>query len=156
MLFTDIVDSTAHNVASGDRAWLDLLARHDLLAEREIRRRGGRLVKRLGDGLLAVFPLGSDAIDVAVAVVDGATSDLGIGVRATVHVAEVEETVDDVLGLGVTVAARVLGLAGAAEVLVTEAVVELLAGSGRNFSPRGAHELKGVEGSWEVHAVERS
>lgn len=119
-------------------------------------RLGGRLIKRLGDGLLAVFPLASDAIDVAVEIVDGSASQLGIGVRAAVHVAEIEESNDDVLGFGVTVAARVLGLADAADVLVTQAVVELLAGSGRRFNRRGGHELKGVEGSWEIFAADRN
>jgi class 3 adenylate cyclase len=73
-----------------------------------------------------------------------------------VHVAEIEESNDDVLGLGVTVAARVLGVADAAEVFVTQAVVELLAGSGRRFNGHGDHELKGVEGSWQIFAADRS
>jgi pimeloyl-ACP methyl ester carboxylesterase len=153
VLFTDIVDSTAHNTSSGDRAWLDLLTRHDRLAERAIRQRGGRLVKRLGDGLLAEFPLATDALDVGRAVVDAAAANLEVGVRAAVHVAEVEETADDVLGLGVTIAARVLGLADGGEVLTTQAVVELLAGSGRRFERRGDHQLKGVDGFWAISAV---
>jgi pimeloyl-ACP methyl ester carboxylesterase len=149
VLFTDIVDSTARNTERGDRAWLELLARHDDLAQREINRRGGRLVKRLGDGLLAVFPLASDALDAGAAVARGA-DELGIGVRAGVHVAEVEAVGDDVLGLGVTLAARVLGQADGGEVLTTKAVVDMLAGSGRTFASRGRHELKGVAGEWEL------
>jgi class 3 adenylate cyclase len=153
VLFTDIVDSTAHNTASGDAAWLDLLARHDQLAERAVRRGGGRLIKRLGDGLLAVFPLASDAIDVGLEVTRAAADDLGVGVRAAVHVAEVEETDDDVLGLGVTIAARLLGLADGGEVLVTRTVSELLAGSRFEFLDRGSHELKGVAGRWAVSSA---
>jgi class 3 adenylate cyclase len=155
VLFTDIVDSTAHNTAAGDRAWLDLLARHDQLADRIVRQCGGRLIKRLGDGLLAVFPLASDAVEAGLALTGTAAAELGVGVRAAVHVAEVEETEDDVLGLGVTVAARVLGLAEGGDVLATRAVVEVLAGSGYEFSARGAHQLKGVAGGWDVAAVDR-
>ncbi len=155
ILFTDIVESTAHNTARGDQAWLELLARHDDLAAREIERRGGRLVKRLGDGLLAVFPLASDAIDVALAVT-GRAEDLGVGVRAGLHVAEVEEVDGDVLGLGVTVAARVLDVAGPGEVITTRAVAELLPGSSFRFEPRGRRVLKGIDGDWELSSATRS
>jgi pimeloyl-ACP methyl ester carboxylesterase len=155
VLFTDIVESTAHNTARGDQAWLELLTRHDNLAAREIHNRGGRLVKRLGDGLLAVFPLASEAIDTALAVTAGA-EELGIGVRAGVHVAEVEEVGDDVLGLGVTVAARVLGEADGGEVLTTQAVAELLTGSPFVFADRGRRALKGVAGEWDLAAATRS
>jgi len=143
VLFTDIVDSTAQNAERGDRAWLELLARHDHLADREIELRGGHVVKRLGDGLLAVFSLVSDALDAAAAVTSGA-DELGIGVRAGVHVSEVEKVDDDVLGLGVTVAARVSGEAASGEVLTTRAVVDILAGSTRQFELRGRYKLKGV------------
>ena len=155
ILFTDIVESTAHNSARGDQAWLELLARHDELAGREIRNRGGRLVKRLGDGLLAVFPLGSEAVHAALAITAGA-DDLGIGVRAGLHVAEVDEIDDDVLGLGVTVAARVLDEADAGEVVTTRAVADLLTGSSFGFTSRGHCPLKGVDGKWELSSVTRS
>jgi pimeloyl-ACP methyl ester carboxylesterase len=149
VLFTDIVESTAHNSTRGDRAWLELLARHDELAEHEIKLRGGRTVKRLGDGLLAVFPLASDALDAATAVVDR-VADLGIGVRAAMHVAEVEEVGDDVLGLGVTIAARALGEAAGGEVLSTRSAADALAGSSHGFESRGTYEFKGVPGEWEL------
>jgi adenylate cyclase len=84
-----------------------LLARHDILTSSEVDRRGGRLIKRLGDGLLAVFPLASDAIETGLSVIARAES-IDVGVRAAVHVAEVEEIDDDVLGIGVTITARVL------------------------------------------------
>ena len=151
ILFTDIVDSTAHNSARGDRAWLELLARHDDLAEREVNLRGGRVVKRMGDGLLAVFPLASAALDAAAAVIAHAR-DLGIDVRAGLHVAEVEQVGDDVFGLGVAIAARVLGQADSGEVWLTQAVADLLAGSSRSFETRGRFDLKGVAGRWDLVA----
>ena len=154
LLFTDIVESTVHNSVSGDDAWLELLERHDNMAEDEVRHRGGRVIKRLGDGLLAIFDLASDALDTALAVTEGAR-ELGIGVRASVHVAEVEETPDDVLGLGVSVAARVLGQADGGDVVTTRAVAELLAGSTFKFMPRGRHSLKGIDGEWEISSATR-
>jgi class 3 adenylate cyclase len=153
VLFTDIVDSTASNASSGDRAWIELLARHDALADRTIRQHGGRLVKRLGDGLLAVFELASDALDAA-AQIAGSGESLGVGIRTGVHAAEVEHVDGDILGLGVNVAARVMSHANAGEVLTTQAVVELLAGTDHRFDNRGAHHLKGVEGDWDLHALE--
>lgn len=152
VLFTDIVDSTASNASSGDRAWIDLLARHDALADRTIRRHGGRLVKRLGDGLLAVFELASDALDAA-AQIAGSGESLGVGIRTGVHASEVEHVDDDILGLGVNVAARVMSHADAGEVLTTQAVVELLVGTDHQFDGRGAHHLKGVKGDWHLHAL---
>ncbi|HUW02733.1 MAG TPA: adenylate/guanylate cyclase domain-containing protein [Acidimicrobiales bacterium] len=149
VLFTDIVESTTHNAERGDRAWIEQLTRHDDLAAREINLRGGRIVKRLGDGLLAVFPLASDALDAATAVTSGAQA-MGIGVRAGVHVAEVEEVGDDVLGIGVTVAARVLAEASGGQVLTTRATADVLAGSMRTFKSLGRRELKGVSGDWEL------
>ena len=152
ILFTDIVESTAHNTARGDRAWLELLERHDDLAEREVIWRGGRVVKRMGDGLLAVFPLASAALDAAAAL-NSHAADLGIQVRAGIHVAEVEQVGDDVLGLGVTIAARALGNAAGGEVLATRAAADLVVGSNRSFETRGNFKLKGVGGDWELLSV---
>jgi class 3 adenylate cyclase len=154
MLFTDIVESTARNAEVGDSTWLDVLARHDAVTEREVRRRGGRLVKRLGDGLLAVFALGSDAIDTGLAIIASA-AEIGVGVRAGVHVAEVDEVGDDVLGLGVNVAARVTAHARDGEVLTSGVVAGLLAGADFDFEPRGARDLKGVPGRWELSVARR-
>ena len=149
VLFTDIVDSTSENAARGDQAWLELLARHDRLAETEVALRGGRVVKRLGDGLLSTFPLASQALDAGAAIVE-ALERLGIGVRIGIHVAEVQEVGDDVLRLGVTIAARVMSEAPRG-VLTTGTVVELLAGSDKSFEHRGTRDLKGVPGTWRLY-----
>jgi pimeloyl-ACP methyl ester carboxylesterase len=152
LLFTDIVESTAQNATRGDGEWLELVARHDAMTEQEIHRYGGTLIKRLGDGLLATFPLASDSIRAAHAINTGAT-ELSIEVRAGIHIAEIEELPDDVLGLGVNVTARVLGQASGGEVLVTNAIAELLAGSSLRFQPRGLHSLKGIDGQWKLHSA---
>lgn len=154
VLFTDIVESTARNADAGDSAWLDLLARHDALTDTEVRRRDGRVVKRLGDGLLAVFSLASDAIDAGLDVIARAR-DIGVGVRAAVHVAEIEHVNDDVLGLGVTIAARVLGHADGGEVLTSDIVAGLLTGSDFEFHSRGNFDLKGIPGKWELTTAQR-
>jgi class 3 adenylate cyclase len=153
ILFTDIVGSTARNAAEGNAAWLDRLSRHDVLVTQEIRRFGGSLVKGMGDGVLATFSTPSLALRCARAI-NTRLADLGIAVRAAVHAAEVERRGDDVLGLGVTIAARVLSQAGPGEILTTSTVAELLMGSAFRFAPRGSHDLKGVPGRWTLFALE--
>jgi class 3 adenylate cyclase len=99
--------------------------------------------------LLAVFPLASNALDTAAAIAIDADG-LGIGVRAGVHIAEVANVGDDILGLGVTIAARALGEASGGEVVTMRAVADTVAGSKRQFESLGGFNLKGVSGEWEL------
>ena len=80
---------------------------------------------------------------------------LGIEVRAGLHTGECEMMGDDVGGIAVHIGARVVALAGAAEVLVSSTVKDLVAGSGLRFRDRGSQSLKGVPGEWHIYAVER-
>ena len=154
VLFTDIVDSTRQAVGLGDREWRLLLDRHDALAERQIARHGGRLVKTTGDGVLATFDGPARCVRCAGAISDGAQA-LGIEVRAGIHTGEVERRGDDIAGLGVNIAARIEALAGPGEVLVSRTVTDLVVGSGLEFVDRGEFELKGVPGRWKVFATTR-
>jgi class 3 adenylate cyclase len=153
ILFTDIVDSTKLAVASGDRHWRDLLDDHDRMAERQVRRFGGRLVKTTGDGMLATFDSPASAIRSALALCDGARQ-LGLMVRVGVHTGEVEQRGSDVAGIAVHTAARVQATALPGEVWVSRTVADLVAGSDIRFADRGNHELKGVPGHWQLYAVE--
>jgi class 3 adenylate cyclase len=152
VLFTDIVDSTAHASAIGDRAWRTLLERHDAAAERAIEHHRGVLVKRTGDGLLATFDGPGRGIRAA-RDVQTAVEPLGIKVRAGLHTGEVERRADDVAGIGVHIGARVSALAGPGEVLVTSTVKDLVIGSDLEFDDRGARTLKGVPGNWHLWAA---
>jgi class 3 adenylate cyclase len=109
-------------------------------------------VKSTGDGILAVFEGPAQAVRAAHAFGDG-VEELGIELRAGVHVGEVETRGEDVAGVTVHVAARVAALAGAGEVLATQTVKDLAAGSGLRFEDRDERELKGVPGRWRVFAV---
>jgi class 3 adenylate cyclase len=149
VLFTDIVDSTHQAVARGDKVWRVLLDQHDSLADRQVTRFGGRIVKTTGDGVLATFDGPARAVRCAQAISEGARS-LGLEVRAGVHTGEVERRGDDIAGLGVHIASRIESLAGPGEVLVSRTVTDLVAGSGIAFRDRGPHDLKGVPGRWEV------
>ena len=152
ILFTDIVDSTAHLTRFGDRGWRRLLDEHDRLARRLVEQHRGRLIKNTGDGILASFDGPGRAIRCAVGL-SGGVSQLGIGLRAGLHTGEVELRDDDIAGIAVNAAARIMAEARAGEVLVSRVVTDLVAGAGVNFRPRGSHELKGLPGTWELFAA---
>jgi class 3 adenylate cyclase len=152
VLFTDIVSSTERATALGDRAWHDVLDRHDAMAQRIVGRHGGRVVKATGDGLLATFDGPARGIRCATELVHAAEQ-LDLSVRAGAHTGEVEVRGDDVAGIAVHIGSRVAGRAGGGEVLVSRTVKDLVAGSGLAFEDRGEHELKGVPDRWQLFRV---
>ena len=149
VLFTDIVGSTDHASAIGDRKWVDLLEAHNKLAKLEIGRFRGRAVKSTGDGVLATFDGPGRAIRCAQSIA-GSVEQLGLHVRAGLHTGECELMGADIGGIAVHIAARVAALAGAGEVLVSSTVKDLVAGSGIEFEERGSHALKGVRDEWRL------
>jgi class 3 adenylate cyclase/alpha-beta hydrolase superfamily lysophospholipase len=152
VLFTDIVDSTKQAASLGDRAWRELLDRHDTASRDQVTAFGGRVVKTTGDGVLATLDGPSRAVECAVAIRD-AVDPLGLKIRAGVHTGEVERRGDDVGGIGVNIGSRVAALAGPGEVWVSRTVKDLTTGSGLEFLERGRHELKGVPEEWELFAL---
>ncbi len=149
VLFTDIVDSTPRAVELGDARWRELLERHDELAETEVVRFGGAIADFAGDGLLASFEGPARAVRCAFALRERLRM-LGLEMRAGLHTGEVERRSEGIAGIGVHIAARVLALAGAGEVLVSRTVRDLVTGSGLTFVERGSHTLKGVPDQWEI------
>ena len=152
ILFTDIVGSTEQASTLGDRRWGNLLESHDALAKSIVDQHGGRLVRLTGDGLLATLDGPGRAIRCASAFRD-ALVPLGITIRAGLHSGEVEQRGEDIGGIAVHLAARVLEQAGPNELLTSSAVPLLVAGSGIEFEDRGDYELKGVPGTWRLFAV---
>lgn len=152
VVFTDIVGSTQRAAALTDRAWLHALDRHDDLVRRHLRRFGGQEIKMTGDGFLAIFDAPARAVRCAQAIAEAVVG-LGLHIRVGVHTGEVELRGDDVAGVAVHIAARVLALAEGDEVLTSRVVRDLTAGSGIVFEERGIHELKGLAGTWELYAA---
>jgi class 3 adenylate cyclase/pimeloyl-ACP methyl ester carboxylesterase len=152
VLFTDIAASTERAAALGDRHWRELLQRHHVLVREQLDAYGGREVKTMGDGFLAVFDGPAKAIRCASAIAERSSSE-GVDVRAGVHTGECELIGDDVGGIAVHIGARVAAQAAPGEVLVSSTVKELVVGSGIEFSDRGSYELKGVPGEWRLLAV---
>lgn len=153
VVFTDIVDSTRHAAAVGDREWRRLMDRHDAVTSALVESHRGHVIKSTGDGLLATFDGPARAIQCSTAMRD-ALGGIGLETRIGVHTGEVERRGDDIAGIGVVIAARVEARAEAGEVLVSRTVTDLVAGSGLRFSDRGDYELKGVPGTWRLYAVD--
>jgi class 3 adenylate cyclase len=152
VLFTDIVGSTERASELGDRRWRELLDAHDRTVRRQLERFRGREVNTAGDGFVATFDGPGRAVECGCAIRD-AVGALGIKVRVGLHTGEIELRGDDIGGIAVHVAARVVGHARPQEVLTSAAVPLLVAGSGIRFEDRGEHELKGVPGPWRLFAV---
>src|SRR5215212_8691155 len=152
VLFTDIVASTERASELGDRRWRDLLEVHDDIGRRLVEQWGGRVVKSTGDGLLATFDGPGRAIACAVGLREQ-LGDIDLQIRAGLHTGEVEVRGDDVGGIAVHIAARILGEAAPGEILVSRTVRDLVAGSDRTLTDRGPRRLKGVEGDWQLFAV---
>lgn len=152
VLFTDICSSTQHAAEMGDHRWRELLESHEQLVRDQLERFDGVEIKTLGDGFLATFDGPARAVRCALAIAEGSPS-TGVKIRAGIHTGEVERVRGDVAGLAVNIAARVVACAGPGEVLVSRTVTDLVAGSGLAFEDRGAHELKGVPGEWQLFAA---
>ena len=152
VMFTDLVGSTERAVSLGDAGWKALLDQHDAVVRTAVGRAGGTVVKTTGDGVLALLPSAGAAIRAAKRVRDELAV-AGLGVYVGVHIGDVDRRGDDVSGLAVNIAARVMAAAGPGEIVVTASVRAAVAGQPVSFEPLGARTLKGVPDSWELFRV---
>lgn len=151
LLFTDLVGSTAKASELGDARWRTLISEYFVGARAELERYRGREVKTTGDGLLATFDSPGQALRCAAAI-RGLTQRIGLSMRAGVHLGEVELVDDDVRGVTVHQASRIMGTAAPDEILVSEITRTIAETSGMQFEDRGAHALKGLDGEWRLSA----
>ena len=152
VLFTDIVGSTEKAVAMGDRHWREVLEQHNAFVRAELARFQGREIDTAGDGFLVTFDSPALGIQCAGAICESVRR-LGIEVRAGLHLGECETVGDRVRGIAVLIGARVAGMAGAGEVLVSSTIRDALAGSDFRFTDHGTHLLKGIPGEWRLFKV---
>lgn len=152
ILVTDIVQSTEHLAAVGDTAWRSLLDTHDSIARSLVETHHGRLVKTMGDGIIATFDGPGRALRYLSHFGD-ALKPLELSVRAGLHVGEIELRGDDIAGIAVHVADRLVRTAAPGECVVSPVVPMLIAGASIEFTDRGDHQLKGLEGQWHLYAV---
>ena len=154
VLFTDIVGSTERLSQIGDERWRRQLEDHDQVVRAELARWRGNEIKTNGDGFLATFDGPARAVSCAAEVVERVAA-LGLTVRAGLHTGECELRHDDVQGIAVHIASRVMHEAQPGEVLASSTVKDLVVGSGLRFIDRGAHSLRGVEDQWHLYALAR-
>ena len=151
LVFADLVSSTELASRLGDAAWRDRLSHYFEAIRGELERYGGREVKTTGDGMLATFDGSARAVHFAAGIRRLARED-GLQVRVGVHVGEVEIVGDDVRGVTVHEAARIMAVAQPDEILVCDLTRALAASSGLAFEDRGPHTLKGLDGEWRLAA----
>lgn len=152
VLFTDIVGSTEHQAAAGDRAWADVIRRHNAIVREALERWQGVENDTAGDGFYATFDGPARAIRCALDVVSR-VGEIGLEVRAGIHTGECEVVDGKRAGLAVTIGSRIAASAGPGDVLVSRTVKDLTAGSGFSFEDEGEYELKGVPEHWQLYRV---
>ena len=150
VLFTDIVGSVKRQAVFGDHGWKELVVHYHAIVREALERWRGAENDTAGDGFYASFDGPARAIRCALEVSER-VRDLGIEVRAGVHTGECEVIEGKCSGLTVSIGARVAAIGGPGEVLVSQTVKDLVAGSGLQFDDAGEHELRGVPGRWRLH-----
>lgn len=153
VLFVDIAGSTEKAAALGDARWRDLLDAFLTTVRQELERHRGSLIDTAGDGVFASFDGPARAIRCACAIRDRAAA-LGLTVRAGLHTGECQTAGGKLAGLAVHIGARVAATAQPGQVMVSNTVKDLVAGSGQRFADQGVHALKGVPGEWRLFAVQ--
>lgn len=152
VLFTDIVGSTERQAAMGDRAWRDLVQRHHAIVREALKRWRGVEIDTAGDGFYATFDGPARAVRCALDITQTVRV-LGVEIRAGVHTGECELIDGKPSGLSVSTGARIAAEGGPSEVLVSQTVRDLVAGSGLTFEDAGDHELRGLPDRWRLYRV---
>jgi class 3 adenylate cyclase/pimeloyl-ACP methyl ester carboxylesterase len=150
VLFTDIVGSTKQQARLGDRGWKAVVEQHHATVRNALGSWRGVENDTAGDGFYATFDGPARAIHCAHEIRDG-VRDLGIEVRAGIHTGECELVDGKCAGIAVTTGARIAARARPSQVLVSQTVKDLVAGSGFRFESVGEHELSGVPDTWRLY-----
>jgi class 3 adenylate cyclase len=149
VLFTDIVGSSQTAARIGDRAWREVVERHHHTVRTLLARYRGKEIDTAGDGFFASFEGPARAVRCGQAIVQ-ASKTQGLEIRAGVHTGEVQTIGGKIGGIAVNIGARVGSVAAPSQVLVSQTVKDLTAGSGLVFEDAGEHELKGIPDRWRL------
>jgi adenylate cyclase len=157
ILFTDLVGFSDWALQAGDDAALELLRTVGSRVDPAIRERDGRIVKRLGDGVMAVFQDAGRAVDAALEA-SRAVGEIELGgyrpeLRGGIHFGRPRKLGSDYFGVDVNVAARVADAAGPGEVLISESVCEQLSGSDMELRRRWRFKAKGAPKDLKVYSA---
>jgi class 3 adenylate cyclase len=152
VLITDMVGSTDLAAKLGDRRWREILDQHDEMVRAGLATYRGRLHRTTGDGILATFDGPGRAIRCAFEIRDQLRR-LSIGLRMGVHTGEIELRGNEIGGIAVHIAARLMGEANEGEIIASSTVKDLVTGSEISFLDRGVRALKGVPNEWRLYQV---
>ena len=153
ILFTDIEDSTRQITEMGDERWSEKMNKHDKIMQDTIEHFNGKLVKSTGDGMLAVFDGPARSIESAISCI-GKLNEIDLRIRCSLHIGEVIWRNDDITGIAVNIAARVLEKCQSNRVVITKNLKDLLGRTKFSIVSIGEFNLKGLEGNWELFKVE--
>jgi class 3 adenylate cyclase len=152
VVFADIVGSTEKAIELGDARWREVLRRFEELVGRELDAHRGRKLFTKGDEVVATFLAPGEAIRYACAL-RGAVGRLNLEVRVGIHTGELEGRRTDLSGIALHIGQRISAAGDPGEILVSSTVRDLAQGSGIEFTDRGEHELRGLDGTWHLYAV---
>lgn len=152
VVFADIVGSTEKALELGDARWREVLGRFDQLVGQELAAHRGRKLFTKGDEVVATFLAPGEAIRYACALRD-AVGRLDLEVRVGIHTGELEGRRTDLSGIALHIGQRISAAGAPDEILVSSTVRDLAQGSGIEFADRGEHELRGLDGTWHLYAV---
>jgi adenylate cyclase len=157
--FTDLEDFSSYALEAGDDAALDLLRDVGRVIEPAVKDRGGRVVKRLGDGMMAVFEDPGSAVDALRCAAEGVEALEVDGfeprLRSGLHVGRPRRLAGDLFGVDVNIAARLADEARGGELLVSGAVLETCDGGELDVRRKRRFKVKGVPRDLEAFAVTR-
>ena len=154
ILFTDIEDSTRQMTEMGDERWSEKMNKHDKIMQDTIQHFNGKLVKSTGDGVLAVFDGPARSIESAISCIEK-LNEIDLRIRCSLHIGEVIWRNDDITGIAVNIAARVLEKCQSNRVVITKNLKDLLGRTKFSIVSIGEFNLKGLEGNWELFKVEK-
>ena len=152
LLMTDIVDSTKTLSAVGDDRWRTILEHLEVNVSRHVAALGGQKIKHTGDGYLLAFTGPTPAIECARALGRDAKA-FGLELRTGIHIGECERRGDDLSGLAVHLAARIMAESSPGSIFTSRTVKDLAVGSGLNFTLVGRRKMKGIPEGWELYAL---
>ena len=152
ILFTDIVASTEKAASLGDTEWRKVLHSHNAIARQCILQYQGQEIDNTGDGFLVTFEGPLKAMACASAMLERCRS-LGLQLRAGIHSGEIHKIGSEISGIAIHIAARIVDLAPAEEILISGSTRAIASDLGYHFLDRGSHVLKGVPDPCQVFSV---
>lgn len=152
LVFLDIVGSTEHLARMGDERWSSVLEQLDHAVDRRLAAFSGKKVKHTGDGFLLSFRGPTSALEGAIAI-RGDLARLGLQSRTGVHMGECEIRGEDLTGMAVHVASRVMNEAAPDEILASQTVKDMALGAAIEFCRSGTRTLRGIPGEWSLFSV---